>query len=164
MIILQFTNYKISNKRCAAAITSSVFKRVYQCRGNIKQTRYGIFKNNKNKCNVKWYFRCKKCTIKFRLFMFLVIVMWFSKGLDKYTFLFVLFIIHKEDKSSIRMWEKRSEVKLSVNKSSIGKPFKRLPFYGNKDRCFYYILVIDFQLLIKVSVFAKIGLSLWKIN
>ena len=53
VIILQFTNYKISNKRCAAAITSLVFNRVYQCRGNIKQTRYGIFKNNKNKCNVK---------------------------------------------------------------------------------------------------------------
>ena len=53
VIILQFTNYKISNKRCAAAITSLVFKRVYQCRGNVKQTRYVIFKNNKNKCNVK---------------------------------------------------------------------------------------------------------------
>ena len=95
-------------------------------------------------------------------FLFLVIVMWFSKGLDKYTFLFVLFVIDKEDISSIRMWEKRSEVKLSVNKSSIGKPFKRLPFYGKKDRCFYYILVIDFQLLIRVSVFAKIGPRSWK--
>ena len=36
VIILQFTNYKISNKRCAASITRLVDKRVYKCRGNLK--------------------------------------------------------------------------------------------------------------------------------
>ena len=33
VIILQFTNYEILNKRCAEAITRLVDERVYQCRG-----------------------------------------------------------------------------------------------------------------------------------